>query len=107
MANITGSFTGAGQSAWFTPRVNERATNSGDFNVFLSNSGTATLWLESTPDGGVTVTKIYAGGSQLYSWSYANTPLNEVANSCEQGIQFRLNCSSATGTVDYRLSGAV
>jgi hypothetical protein len=107
MANVTGSFTATGQSATFAPRVGERLTQSGQFNVALTGTAVATVQLERSFDNGVTWTAIYAGGTQLYSWSYSSGNLSESAEECEPGVIYRLNCTAYTsGTLTYRISGA-
>jgi hypothetical protein len=102
---VIGSFTAAGQSATYWPRVSARSTNTGEFDIWLSNAGTATIQLEATPDNGVTWYEISAAGTQLYKWSYAGTNLVETAQECKAGIGYRLNCLSCTGEVDYTIAG--
>jgi hypothetical protein len=105
MANVTGSFTATGQSASFTPRVATRDTQSGNFSVWLSGTAVASVQLEASFDNGTTWCQIYAGGSQLYVWSYNSVNLKEAVEECEQGVIYRLNCTAYTsGTLAYRLS---
>lgn len=105
MPNVTGSFTATGQSASFAPRVAERIAQSGVFTTFLTGTAVATVQLECSSDNGVTWCQIYAGGSQLKQWSYSGTNFAEKTEECEQGVLYRLNCTSYTsGTLAYRLS---
>lgn len=106
MANVTGSFAATGQSASFAPKVGDRLTQSGLFNVALSGAGSATIALERSFDNGVTWCAVYAGGSPMYVWSYAGTNLSETVEECEQGVLYRLNCTAWTSAVSYRISGA-
>lgn len=107
MANVTGSFTATGQSATFAPRIGERQTQSGNFNIALTGTATLGLQLERSFDNGTTWCQITAAGTQLYVWSYTGTNISETAEECEPGVIYRLNCTSFTsGTLAYRLSGA-
>lgn len=105
MANVTGSFTATGQSATFAPRVAPRDTNSGAFNIALSGTGVASIQLEKSFDNGTTWCAVYAGGTQLYQWSYNSSNLTESAEETESGVLYCLNCTAYTsGTVNYRIS---
>lgn len=105
MANVTGSFTATGQSASFAPKVGERSTTPGMFNIGLSGTAVATVQLEKSFDNGTTWHLIYAGGSQLKVWTYNSINLAEVQQEVEQGVLYRLNCTAYTsGTLAYRLS---
>lgn len=106
MANVTGSFTETGQSASFEPKVGERMTQSGMFNVFLSGAGTATIQLERSPDNGTTWCAIYVGSTQMNKWTYTGTNLSETVEESEPGVIYRLNCTAWTSAVTYRISGA-
>lgn len=105
MATVTGTFTATGQSASFSPTQADRSTQSGTFNVALTGTASATVQLERSFDGGTTWCEIWAGGAQLYEWTYASTNLSETVEECEEGVLYRLNCTSYTsGTITYRLS---
>lgn len=101
---ISGSFAGTGQSATYGPKVSDRNTNVGAFNVWLSGAGTATIQLERSPDQGVTWCQYTAGGTQLYVWSYAGTNISDTVQELESGVLYRLNCTAWTSAVSYRLS---
>lgn len=107
MATLAGTFTATGQSANFIPRTAERSTVNA-FNIFLYGTSVATVQLERSFDQGTTWTKIYAGGVQLYRWVYDGSTLvniSETMEEPEQGIWYRLNCTSYTsGTLSYRIS---
>lgn len=105
MANVINSFTAAGQSASFRPNVCARSTNSGAFNIVLTGSGVGSIQLERSFDDGTTWCPIYAGGTQLYQWSYAGSNLSETAEEIEAAVIYRLNCTAWTsGAIAYRLS---
>jgi hypothetical protein len=75
------------------------------FNVTLTNTGVGSVVLERSFDGGTTWSGLYAGGVQLYSWSYVGTAVSEVAFEPEFNVLYRLRCSSYTsGTITYRIS---
>jgi hypothetical protein len=103
MANVTGSFAATGQSNSFQPIMRERSW--GQFNIALTGTAVATIQLERSFDGGATWCGIFAGGTQLYQWSYSGTNLSETAEENERSVLYRLNCTSFTsGTLAYRLS---
>lgn len=103
MANVTGSFTATDQSDPFQPIIRERSW--GAFNIELRGTAVATVQLERSFDGGANWTVIYAGGTQLYQWSYSSGNFNETAEENERGVLYRLNCTAYTsGTLTYRLS---
>lgn len=105
MPNITGTFSAAGQSASFTPRIGERIAQSGVFNIALTGTGVGAIQLERSFDNGSTWCPIYAAGVQLYVWNYAGSNLSETAEEREQGVLYRLNDTSHTsGSIAYRLS---
>jgi hypothetical protein len=105
MPNITGTFSAAGQSASFTPRVGERIAQSGQFNVALTGTGVGAVQLERSFDNGATWCPLLAGGVQLYQWSYAGANLSETVEECEAGVLYRLNDTAHTsGSIAYRLS---
>ena len=107
MANVTGSFTATGQSGSFLPYVNARGTTNA-FNIVLSGTAVAIVQLERSFDQGSTWVKLTVNGTQLYKWSYdgSNTVnISETAEEPEQGVFYRLNCTSYTsGTLNYRIS---
>lgn len=107
MATISGTFTATGQSGSFVPIASARSTTNA-FNIVLSGTASATVQLERTFDQGSTWVKIYAGGIQLYKWTYDGTTIlniSETAEEPEQGVWYRLNCTSYTsGTLTYRIS---
>lgn len=103
MANVTGSFTATGQSASFQPIIRDRSW--GQFNIALTGTGVASIQLERSFDGGSNWCQMYAGGTQLKTWSYAGTNLSEISEESERNVTYRLNCTSYTsGTISYRLS---
>lgn len=101
---VTKDFTATNDTSGnFQPKIRSMAW--GAFNVFLSNTGSATIQLERSPDGGTTWYPIYAGGAQLYSWSYTGTAISETVEEVEAGVIYRLKDTSHTsGTVTGRLS---
>lgn len=99
VSDVASTFTATGQSSTF-PQAAGRP-----FNIWLSNSGTAVIQLEASPDGGTTWFPLYAGGQQLYVWSYSGSALKEQAVETQSGLLYRLNCTAyTTGTVSYRMS---
>lgn len=105
MANVTGSFNAAGQSNPFAPDMKGRDPHSGVFNIALTGAGAGTVALERSFDRGTTWCGIFAGGTQLYVWTYSGTNLSETAEETEEQVIYRLNCTAYTsGTISYRLS---
>jgi hypothetical protein len=100
---VSGTFAAAGQSSSFKPVMRVMAW--GEFNIFLSGTAVATVELERSYNSGTTWHKVYAGGTQLYTWSYNSINLSETAEEPEPGVVYRLNCTAYTsGTVTYRIS---
>lgn len=100
---VISTFTATGQSAAFKPVI--RGLAWGAFNIVLTGTAVATVQLERSFDSGVTWSGRFAGGVQLYVWSYAGTNISETAEEVEAGVRYRLNCTAYTsGTVTYRLS---
>lgn len=98
-AVVSGSFTATGQSGGF------RVAPGGEFNISLTGTAVASVQLERSFDEGVTWCALYAGGVQLYVWSFSSTNLSEIAEEPERGVLYRLNCTAYTsGTLNYRLS---
>ncbi len=104
---VSGTLTSAVPGSVFIPRVSDRATNVGKFNVTVSGVFVATVRLERSPDGGVTWVPITVqtsvGGAtavtQLYTWS---APGVDAVEENVPGAQYRLNCTSYTsGTISY------
>lgn len=97
---LTGTFTATGQSPTFGS-----AAGCTNINITLTGTGVASIQLEKSFDTGATWSGIFAGGTQLYQWSYTGTNLSETAGETEKGVLYRLNCTAYTsGTINYRLS---
>lgn len=95
---ITGSFSATGQSEAFKPRAGV------GFNIELKGTASGAVQLERSFDEGVTWVGLYAGGFQLYAWTYT-AALSETAVESETNILYRLNCTALTsGTITYRAS---
>lgn len=111
MANISGSFTGTGTDGKvYIPKIGERMTNAGYANIWLSGTAVTTVQLEKSPDNGTTWFACYAANTQLYQWPYSNSGsgnyINETFQEQEQGVIYRLNCTSYTsGTLNYQITG--
>lgn len=75
------------------------------FNILLSGTGVASIVLERSFDDGVTWSGIYAGSTQLFTWSYAGTSISAITFDPEFNVYYRLRVVSLTsGTVNYRIS---
>lgn len=94
VAPVTGSLSANGNSASFTPLAGRA------FNVSLWGMFSATCSLKRSFDGSVWV-KITAGGSQMMGFA---APASEQWSEPEVGVQYRLECVVASGTVNYRIS---
>lgn len=94
---LEGTFGAAGQSG--------SITLDGEFNITLTGTAVAAVQLEKSFDGGTTWCAIFAGGTQLYQWSYSSSNFSETAEELEAGVRYRLNCTScSSGTLNYRIS---
>lgn len=92
---VTGSFTGTGQSATFTPGYGR------GFNVSLWGTFSGIVQLERNLDG-INWLPITASG---YSYAAYSAPCSEIFEEDENGVLYRLNCASYTsGTINYRMS---
>lgn len=98
MANVTGTFTGTGQSAAFHPMVADLPYAS--FNMSLWGTFAGTVQLERSFDGATWLPLTERGSSITFTG-----PCSEIFEEPEPSAQYRLNCTSYTsGTINYRLS---
>jgi len=92
---VAGSLSATGASAVFAPLAGR------SFNVTIWGTFSATCVLKRSFDQGATWLKITAGGGQLMSFT---GPVSEQWQEPEFGVQYRLDCTVASGTVSYRIS---
>lgn len=79
----------------------------GVYNLSLTGTATATIQLERSFDGGTTWVAVSrdAVGTAATFQSTSAFAVSVVGEEPEQGVQYRLNCTSYTsGIINYRLS---
>ena len=96
MANVTGTFSGTGQSGTFVTQggATTKKSHPSRFNVSMNFVGTASVTLERSFDGGTTwfTVAVYTGSASI------------MREEIEQSVGYRLNCTAHTDNVVYRLS---
>jgi hypothetical protein len=104
VAPVTGSFTGTGNSANFTP-IAGRSYNLAVWATGATAQGSAlggTVYLARSTDGGTTFLPITAAGGGIYSFTAL---ANESLYESQAGVLYRLICSAYTsGTINYRFT---
>ncbi|HEY1605618.1 MAG TPA: hypothetical protein VGF77_08455 [Allosphingosinicella sp.] len=103
MADITGTFTAVGQSATISPETVDSPDASAPFNVSLAGTFVGTVQLERrfTAQGGATWHPLTFRGTQVGIWT---APCSETFEECQDGVEYRLNCTAFTsGVINYRL----
>jgi hypothetical protein len=96
-SKLEGAFTATGVSANFSPDIAH------DFNISLWGTFTATVAVERSFDAGVTWLPVTYADSPATALSYTAGASFSWPEP-EDGVQYRLNCTWASGTVNYRLS---
>ncbi len=99
MAAVTGAFTASGQSGallLLRPAVGAAMP----FNVSLWGTFSATAALERSFDGITWLPVTYPDGTAL-AWT---TPVSTGWQESEDGVNYRLNCTWTSGTMNYRVS---
>lgn len=95
-AAVTGTFTAIGNSAAFTPIAGR------SFNVTRHGSGTASVRLTRSFDGGGSWFPITANGIPVMTFT---APFSEQWSDEEAGVQYRLECTAfSSGPVTFRIS---
>ncbi len=95
MANVTGTFSGTGQSGTFVTSgaATTKKSHPSRFNVSLNFAGTASVTLERSFDGSVWFpVAVYTASASI------------MREEVEQSVFYRLNCTAHTDNVVYRLS---
>jgi hypothetical protein len=97
--NVTGTFTGTGQSAAMLVKgIDDRRANS--VNISLWGTFVATVRVERNLDGTNWLPLTALGSAINFT-----VPVSEVFDEGEAGAQYRLNCTAYTsGTINYRMS---
>lgn len=99
MSEVTGTFTGTGQSASFVPAAEIRR---GRFNVSLWGTFSADVRVERSFDGGTTWVPL---AKPDLTPALFDEPISFAVEETEGEVLHRLNCTTYTsGTVNYRMS---
>lgn len=110
---VTGAFTATGRSATYSPRVSDRSTAPGQFNIFLKTASfIGSVQLERSNDGGTTwyTIGVWSAGSyvQLNKYTFTGSEANtsEITGEGQWNVVYSLNCTTYTsGTLTYALEG--
>lgn len=96
-AKVLGSFTATGTSNNFSPNP------SNSFNLSLWGTFSATVAVERSFDAGANWLPVTYADSPPTALS-CTAPTSFVWVEPEEGVQYRLNCTWTSGTVNYRIS---